>query len=94
MFALKTHRIWVPPLQMKKKKTFYMATWTCNVGIGNEGSAQGWKCVLDRGHKEICTWESFGIPKSNSVSPGVLDAYLSGVQCRTLPRVASNTPKT
>ena len=61
-------------LENEEEKTFYLAAWTCNVGIGNEGSAQGRKCVLDRGHKGICTWESFGIPKTISVSPGVLDA--------------------
>ena len=84
------------------KKTFYMVAWTCNVGIGNEWSVQGQKCVLDRGHKGICTLESFGFPKSNFVSPGVLYAYLSGVQRRTChiqwptlaaPDLVSNTQK-
>ena len=88
-------------LENEEEKTFYLVAWTCNVGIGNEGSAQGQKCVLDRGHKGICTWESFGIPKSNSVCPYALYAYLSGVQrrMRHIQRptldvldLASNTP--
>ena len=28
----------LPAVQMEKKKCFCMATWVCNVGIGNEGS--------------------------------------------------------
>ena len=38
-----------------------------------------------QGFNGICTWESFGIPKSISVSLDVLDAYLSGVLRKTLP---------
>ena len=102
MFVLKTHKKWVPPLQMKKKRHFMWLHAHVTWELETKGLHQVIKCVLDRGHKGICTWESFGIPKSNSVSLGALYAYLSGVQRRTrhiqqpmlaVPDLVSNTQK-
>ena len=73
------------PFERRRKNAFVwlhgFVTWEDEM----KGLGHGRKCVQDRGHKRICTWESFGNPKIKSVSLGVLDAYLSGVQRRTLP---------
>ena len=79
--------------EREAKNSFIWFAWLVTWELETRGLGHGWDKVLDGGHKGICTLGVDWNPKPFSVSLGTLYAYLSGVQCWTLPQVASNTPK-
>ena len=72
-------------LERRAKNSFIWFAWLVTWEFETRGLGHGWDKVLDEGHKGICTLGVDWNPKPFSVNPGVLDAYLSGVQRRTLP---------
>ena len=92
-FCSENYRKWVPPLKMKMKNPFIWLHGHVTWELEMKGREIWVEVCFGQGLNGICTWESIGIPKPTSVSLGVLDAYLSDVLHKTLPQVASNTPK-
>ena len=80
-------------LEREAKNSFIWFAWLVTWELETRGLGHGWDKVLDGGHMGICTLGVDWNPKPFSISPGVLDAYLSCFQRMMLQQVASNTPK-